>query len=242
MNKKGTIMKIQALGVGGAFSPQLGNSSFIIWNDKKTDGTLVDCGSSVFAILESNQLIDKINTVFITHLHSDHAGSLDTFLQYRRFVSKKKTRVLELPRVLKYLREIDPGYEDNLREYFDMTPANYEWDSYMVKHCPNMEARALGTKDILISGDTDSSLLSITAATAKKTKVIFHDVSFKKRPSKDDVHAHYLDLVRAKDSVKAKTWLYHYNYGDFSEYSTQVKRDGFAGLLMTGQEIVLLEE
>ena len=228
-------MKIQVLGVGGAFAPKLGKSSFILWDDKKTSGTLVDCGFSVFATLEAHNVIDKIDTVFITHLHSDHAGSLDTLLQYRRHKLRKKTRVLELTRILPFLKEIDPAYANNPKNYFNLENTG-EYKNFLtnyVKHSPNQEAKFLYTQGILISGDTSGSLLSMPLATSEKTKIILHDVSFARRSG--GVHALYQDLLKAKASIRAKTWLYHYEYGDFSEHRDQVKLDGFAGLLMTGQ-------
>ncbi len=68
------------IGCGSAFAVKnKNNSAFFI--DKNTLN-LFDCGETVFeSIINKNILkgIKKVN-IFLSHLHSDHCGSLGTFV------------------------------------------------------------------------------------------------------------------------------------------------------------------
>lgn len=75
-------MVLKFLGVGSAFSPELGNTSayFI----KENNLYLIDCGGLVFKKLIETVDLSKINDIyiFITHSHADHTGSLPTLISY----------------------------------------------------------------------------------------------------------------------------------------------------------------
>ena len=108
-------MRIQVLGVGGAFSPEIGNSSIIIWDNNS--GFLIDCGYNIYPILKQKSLISKIKKVFITHRHGDHIGSLDTFLYHKRFILNQKVTFFDLSQHMEYLKMIDPAFEKDAEEY-----------------------------------------------------------------------------------------------------------------------------
>lgn len=70
------------LGTGGAFNTERGNTS--AYFELGTELFLIDSGEDVFAKLIKKNLFDgktRVN-IFITHLHSDHAGSLGTLIAY----------------------------------------------------------------------------------------------------------------------------------------------------------------
>lgn len=226
-------MKIQVLGVGGAFSPKLGNSSFIIWDksDKKEKGLLIDCGYTVFPMLQIHNLLDKISRVFITHFHGDHAGSLDTLLQYRRFVLGERTKLIGIATTMSYLQNIDSAYDSEIDEYFEQDVFEAAL-TLVTPHCMGTDNTTFLYEGLLISGDTIVSLLEHDVARRPTTKVIFHDVDFSNR---SPVHASYDKLREASSEIKAKTWLYHYKEGDYHMYKDQVNKDGFAGILRKGQ-------
>lgn len=78
------------LGIGSAFSPELGNTSAYFIKEK--DLYLIDCGGLVFKELINTVDFKKINQIhiFITHSHADHVGSLGTLISYisNRYGSK----------------------------------------------------------------------------------------------------------------------------------------------------------
>lgn len=68
------------LGTGGAFAFDLGNNSAYY----KKDGMflLIDCGETTMQKLYFSDILDDVHTVniLITHTHSDHVGSLGSFI------------------------------------------------------------------------------------------------------------------------------------------------------------------
>lgn len=82
------------LGKGGAFSRKYHNTSAYL--EIKNTFILFDCGEDVFKqILVSNMIKDNISEIdiIITHMHSDHIGSLGSLLFYVRF-KKIKANVI----------------------------------------------------------------------------------------------------------------------------------------------------
>jgi ribonuclease BN (tRNA processing enzyme) len=221
-------MKIQAIGVGDAFSPEIGNSSIVIW-DENNRGTLIDCGYAVFHELKKLRIIDKIDSVFITHTHGDHVGSLDTFLYCKRFICKQKVALYGY--AFEYLEAMDPRFNDSKdgKEYFIYDAK--EVYTFGVHHCPEVYTQAYLNDGIIYSGDTCDNLLNVEYA--KEAKVIFHEVTF----HDVDVHAKFDDLCKSPEEVKNKTWLYHYHAGEYETKIDLVKKNGFAGLLQQGQII-----
>lgn len=73
------------LGSGGAFNTNLGNTSAYFELGKEL--FLIDCGEDVFSKLINKGVLNKKSRVniFITHLHSDHVGSLGTLIAYLYF-------------------------------------------------------------------------------------------------------------------------------------------------------------
>ena len=221
-------MRIQVLGVGGAFSPELGNSSIIIWDKNK--GFLIDCGYTVYPIIKEKNLIDKIDKVFITHRHGDHAGSLDTFLYHKRFIYNQKVEFFGVTEHLEYLKQIDPGFDKDFDQYF-VDSKSKGITSIPVNHSEGVPSEAFYNYGILFSGDTRESLLETPQAS--DAKIIFHEVSF----NKVNVHTSFEELARASDDIKKKTWLYHYGIQDEALYTAKVRQFGFAGFLKKDQVI-----
>ena len=73
---------LQFLGIGGAFSVDLGNTS--AFYKKENELFLLDCGEDVFGNILKNHLLERVTkiNILITHFHSDHVGSLGTLVFY----------------------------------------------------------------------------------------------------------------------------------------------------------------
>ena len=217
-------MQLQVLGVGGAFSPELGNSSFIFWDEK--GGLLIDCGYTVYPLLKKKHLLNRINRLFITHVHGDHAGSLDTFLYHKRFILGQKVSFYGIGSVMPYLTSIDPSFSfhNDASSYFNLNDDS-NITAVITKHTPGMNSFGVYYKGVLISGDTSESLLDTQEAF--DAKIILHEVSF----AENNIHTYFNSLARAKDEIKRKTWLYHYNTGEDISFEAKVRQHGFAGFL-----------
>lgn len=103
------------LGIGSAFNPAWKNTSaYFIKGDHFF---LLDAGESVFAALFEKGYLKQYTklTVFITHTHSDHVGSLPSMLSYCYNVLGKKMEVYypkkELQILLDYMGIEREAYE-----------------------------------------------------------------------------------------------------------------------------------
>ena len=86
---------LKFLGRGSAFNTKEGNTS-AYYITKNNNLILFDCGSTVFQKLQEKNLINGRNRiiVLVTHLHSDHIGSLSTLIEYCYYVLKNKVEVI----------------------------------------------------------------------------------------------------------------------------------------------------
>ena len=79
-------MDLHFLGCGAAFNPDLGNTA-AYWAEGD-QLLLLDCGETVFSRLLSRGALQKKKQVYaaVSHLHSDHCGSLGSLALYCKFV------------------------------------------------------------------------------------------------------------------------------------------------------------
>ena len=77
-------MKLQFLGRGGAFLVEEGNTAAYFIEGETL--FLIDCGETVFGRIVQLDLLKKNHikeiNCFITHMHSDHVGSLSSLIYY----------------------------------------------------------------------------------------------------------------------------------------------------------------
>lgn len=78
--------RLRFLGRGSAFNPKEGNTSAYYIENKHL--ILLDCGETVYSDIVKVDLLKDIEKVdiFITHLHSDHVGSLSSLIYYLYYV------------------------------------------------------------------------------------------------------------------------------------------------------------
>jgi flavorubredoxin len=232
------IKTVEILGCGSAFAPELGNSSFILW-DGPMKGILFDCGGDVFAKLKTLGYLNAINSVVISHLHGDHVGSLDTLIYWNYFVLKRKLGVYSLGGIHReYLHVVDkklityiqPNVLGDENFFTCVDPFFQE-----VPHSEGMLCSSVTfNKEILISGDVDRPIV------ADNKKLVLHEVCFGPK-YEGMVHTHFDCLLEAVPSdIRSSYWLYHYNVGD-ERYNKAVVDAGFAGLVVPGQLIEIKE-
>lgn len=118
-------MKLKPLGFGSAFNSQeYGNNSWYFV--RRNQVFMIDCGSTVFNSFKKKELdkYDSVN-VIITHLHTDHVGSLGTLIEYLFYVKGLKTNVITDIHLKKDLRTYlsISGIEENM---YNLITNNYE--------------------------------------------------------------------------------------------------------------------
>ncbi|MDR1003292.1 MAG: MBL fold metallo-hydrolase [Oscillospiraceae bacterium] len=117
---------LKFLGNGSCFNTEVGNNSCYYYNPEDKSILLIDCGESVFERIMKRKLLGNVQTVdiLITHLHSDHAGSLPSLLFACQFGLQIKPTVIypEKEVISDYLRTT--GNEQD--EFLLATPEEYE--------------------------------------------------------------------------------------------------------------------
>lgn len=144
------IIRPRFLGIGSGFNTKLGNSSAFFYDDDN-NFYLIDCGFDVFnKIIQFDLFKDVKNvTVFITHLHDDHIGSLATLLFYTHFVLNIETNIkfsnFDLARYIKLQGALRFCKLDILRaddiKFNKKIVMSYEF--IPVTHCNDMPAYGL---------------------------------------------------------------------------------------------------
>jgi len=77
-------MELKFFGIGSCFNTSLGNNSAFYHDKDRNSLLMIDCGESIYErakkyIENSESKIESL-TVFITHTHSDHVGSLPSLI------------------------------------------------------------------------------------------------------------------------------------------------------------------
>ena len=101
-------MELKFLGRGAAFNPLEGNTCAYVREGEKL--LLLDCGETVFGELIRRKTLDGIREVWIavSHMHSDHCGSLGSLTLYCAEILNFNARIL--------LPQGDERYESEMRQ------------------------------------------------------------------------------------------------------------------------------
>ena len=168
------MFKLKSLGFGSAFNSQeYGNNSwYFIEKDKVF---MIDCGSTVFNTFREKGLDNyKEINIIITHMHTDHVGSLGTLIEWMYYVKGFKVNILSHNTLKRDLFDylLISGIEESMFN-LEVTPYGKEYinkDSIeiifeKVKHVPQIKTYSItlirnSTDMIIYSGDTTEKFQS----------------------------------------------------------------------------------
>ena len=240
-------MRILQLGNGGGLDPQMTNSSFLIEykNNDEIEYLLFDCGFNIMArLLELKINISKIKYVFISHIHDDHVGNLETLIFWNYFKNNVCTKILgsaDNSEVYKYIESkhnsILSGSQVVNKKIFNYNVIHdFKYISDDIRVYPiigyhgSNQSNGLIIKDIendeyiFISGDTKAS-----ESIQEKVETIipfdgeyisfklFHDFSLWNAPS-ENVHACENDInVEYSEEFKNSLNYYHTGLDNFNK-------------------------
>lgn len=168
------MFKLKSLGFGSAFNSQeYGNNSwYFIEKDKVF---MIDCGSTVFNTFREKGLDNyKEINIIITHMHTDHVGSLGTLIEWMYYVKGFKVNILSHNTLKRDLFDylLISGIEESMFN-LEVTPYGKGYinkDSIeiifeKVKHVPQIKTYSItlirnSTDMIIYSGDTTEKFQS----------------------------------------------------------------------------------
>ncbi|MEL4897794.1 MBL fold metallo-hydrolase [Crocosphaera sp. Alani8] len=245
------------LGSGSAFTVGDGNfhsNIFLITETGKK--LLIDCGSDIrFSLYKEGFCHRDITDIYISHLHSDHAGGLEYVGLSTKFDPQCHKPNLYLShdvasdiweRTLSGGMGSVEGNITNLESFFDVYSVDdnrlFSWENInfeLVKtiHIDN-GSYVMPTYGLFF--EVDRIKIFITSDTQlcyenlknyyEQADIIFHDCETSKYPT--PVHSHYKELVKLPHQIKSKIWLYGYQPGELPD----AKKDGFFGFVKRGDK------
>ncbi len=226
---------LKFVGIGSAFNVDMGNTSAYI----KQDDTLfiIDCGELAFARMKQLNIFENVKNVYIaiTHMHSDHVGSLGGLIAYLNiFCGAQPTLVITS-------EDSAEAQEDTLRNYLTLVGIDEEdYDfSYAdmlegvlpnlkkvvmceITHCPQLTSYAVELhfedKTIYYVGDNvDKEYLYLISQGLKPTDLVYTDCTNK--DYKNRVHVSLDELANIfPENQRAQIYTMHFDsYGAYSE-------------------------
>ncbi|WP_036486332.1 MBL fold metallo-hydrolase [Myxosarcina sp. GI1] len=250
------MFKLLFLGSGSAFTVGADNfqSNMLLINDRGNK-LLIDCGSDIrFSLYEAGLSYLDITDIYISHLHSDHAGGLEYIGFSTKFDPQCKKPNLYLSKdvgIELWQKTLSGGMSSiagdlaELSTFFNVSYIssnnffvwqNTKFDLVKVSHVDNsyylMPSYGvffqINKSKIFITTDTQLHLNTLQKY-YKKADLIFQDCEIGEYPT--NIHAHYQQLLQLPKLVKNKMWLYGYQPGKLPD----ARQDNFLGFVKRGQ-------
>lgn len=226
---------LKFIGTGSAFNTEMGNNSAYY----KSNDTLFlfDCGETAFARMKQLNLFDDVQKVFvaITHMHSDHAGSLGSLVAYLNIFKDIK------PKLILTNEDSFEEQQENLARYLELGGVDgdeYEFvkadglegalqdlqrvELVEVKHSGHLTCYAVELyfedKTIYYTGDhNDKEYLTLVAKSLKEDDIVYTDCT--NRDYEGRVHITLDELCEIFDEkTREQVFCMHFDsYGSYSE-------------------------
>ncbi|MDR2952605.1 MAG: MBL fold metallo-hydrolase [Treponema sp.] len=223
------LINLRFLGLGAAFYPALKNTNALF--TLGGDLYLLDCGETAFAQLRDSPELVKASRIIavITHLHSDHVGSLATLIAYSRFVLKKNVTVLfpheDITCLLKIMAIERPWYTW-IPAY--ETGENISIKAYEVEHVSTLRCYGylfgLGDEHIYYSGDAKHVPQEIIDLFFEgKVNRIYQDVAIEERNHLTHGSFHELETIFPPET-RSRVYCIHLD----TDFRPLIKEKGFS--------------
>lgn len=219
------------LGIGSAFNPNENNNSAMIKTGKHL--LLIDCGESTFKTLIKNNVLDDVENIdiVITHLHSDHTGSLSTLLYYLFFIKNVKANVHfpndDLKKLLDLLGNNKSQYNYNVITNEVKLLNNLLIKPFKTKHCEELNSFGYeiiyNNRTIIYNGDSSELPKDINKRLLTNENItLYQDVSL----FKTKAHFYYKELIKnTNKNVINKVFAMHLD--NSKETFNKLKEYGF---------------
>ena len=247
-------INIKFLGSGSAFvlNEENYHSNILISVDNNSYKKLLlfDAGTTIDESLNESQInINDIDTIYISHNHSDHSGGME-YIGFKRFFSTFPFGI-NIPNLIGHKKVIKELWNDSLKAgmrtmqnrvnclntYFNPTKLknnqSFNFNGVEFKliqsihvvndgvHSPNFGLIfSSSNKKVFITGDCQFAPNQLITF-YEDSDIIFQDSEFKNYPG--GVHAQFHQLCTLPEKIKKKMWLYHYTL----VVSTEKLENGF---------------
>jgi ribonuclease BN (tRNA processing enzyme) len=230
--------------------------SNLLLQNSEDESLLIDCGSDARRALNQYQLTHRhVNSVYISHLHADHAGGLEWLAFSRKFDDE------QVPKPNLYISEtfVDNLWEHtlsgglnslhdepaSLSAFFQVhaipEKGSFNWQNIIfslvkMQHIYSEFSEmpsyglffSLNHQKIFLTTDTQFQPEKLKSY-YQAADIIFQDCETNEKAS--GVHAHYQQLKTLDLAIRAKMWLYHYNSNNLPD----AQKEGFLGFVKPGQ-------
>ncbi len=225
-------MKLDFLGIGAAFYPKLGsNAAYFIHNSRLF---LLDCGESVFASVLKAGLFNRTDgevTIFLTHTHSDHCGSLGSCCLY---VIERLKRPLTIvhpnTQVVLTLLSIMGVKESHFRLLSEYAENGLEITFSPVRHI-DMTAYSLligdGREAFYYSGDASELKAEVLEAlrSGKIARIYQDAMIFAGKSPSSPPHMPFAALVdMVEPAIRDRVYIMHFN----QDFRAEAMAQGFS--------------
>ncbi|KKL79855.1 hypothetical protein LCGC14_2010680 [marine sediment metagenome] len=246
------MTKLNFIGTGSAFVSYKKNWQSNVLVSRNGKALMIDLGGDARHALEDVGLKARdIDSVFLTHFHADHIGSLEwlAFCTYFDPTAKRPKLYVRDDKFAQWVwGSIRNGVQSiehtgtSLESFFELciTDESFEWEGLNFEVVQTMHTMNynsfnpsyglrfdLNGKAAFFSGDTQfapSQYMKILEA----DDIIFHDCETS--PFESGVHSYYKKLFDLPEEIKKKIWLYHYDDKPFDAVE-----EGFQGWIERGQ-------
>lgn len=217
------------LGVGNGFSKGVYDNNALI--DGRTTA-MIDCGTTAWhSLYELGREREEVEEIFITHLHFDHSGGVESAALYGKYAAGKKLRlIVPKPIVGRIWDQVLKGTIENpadglccLEDYFQVE-APKEGEVFTLA---GEKARWMRTNHVkgkfscgLVLGerlfytsDMVCDLPLVTAMLESGVQTVFHDCQLKNA----QVHSDFETLLQYPQEVQSRMYLMHHGLKDESQ-------------------------
>lgn len=232
---------LKFIGTGSAFNTQMTNTSAYIKDGKNL--LIIDSGETAFARMKELNIFDGVKNVYIaiTHMHSDHIGSLGTLVAYLRIykdivptfiITNEESAETQENAIINYLTlvgieedEYDFSYGDMME---DALSGLSKVEMVEINHSSHLTSYAVelyfNDKTIYFTGDhNDKEYMTEIAKKLKPEDVVYTDCTNQEYKGRVHISIKELSDIFA-DNKKGQVYLMHFD--DMSAYS-DAKNAGF---------------
>jgi ribonuclease BN (tRNA processing enzyme) len=224
---------LKFLGRGSGYHFTEANTSAYIKENKTL--LLIDCGETVFKKILEKDLMDGVKEVhiLITHMHSDHVGSLAGFIGfcYWKYKIISKVYFKEKVKITVFLELLGLKENESFSVYnpdgIRIESLNLEINSKLTKHVKSVNAYSYildfdKSNSIFYSGDTSETNIDVITF-LKNGNLIYHDTCLD--DAIDNVHTSLRKLCElAPEKYRSQVYCIHIDGDNFTE---EANRQGF---------------